>query len=172
MVAGLAVYDTISRCLLPNTPLVLKWPNDLMVYEAKIAGILLERQGNSVVAGFGVNVSWSPEIPDRETTHIVYANGKFANDAESVLDLLAPAFAQRLEEWRSAGPHNTLLEWAIRSHRYGDMIRVTGNDGGIRNAHYHGIDSEGGLRFQAIGEQESVLRAGDVILGWHDKEEG
>ena len=40
----------------------LKWPNDLMVGERKLAGILAERhQDGPVVVGLGLNVGWAPE---------------------------------------------------------------------------------------------------------------
>jgi BirA family biotin operon repressor/biotin-[acetyl-CoA-carboxylase] ligase len=40
----------------------LKWPNDLLVDEAKLAGILAERNAaGSVVVGMGLNIGWAPE---------------------------------------------------------------------------------------------------------------
>jgi BirA family transcriptional regulator, biotin operon repressor / biotin---[acetyl-CoA-carboxylase] ligase len=39
----------------------LKWPNDLLVGDAKLAGILAQRSGNAVVVGTGINVGWAPE---------------------------------------------------------------------------------------------------------------
>jgi BirA family biotin operon repressor/biotin-[acetyl-CoA-carboxylase] ligase len=38
--------------------LVLKWPNDLMLGESKVGGVLVERSGEVVVAGCGINVWW------------------------------------------------------------------------------------------------------------------
>ena len=39
----------------------LKWPNDLMLGDAKLAGLLAQVGGDAVVAGLGVNVGWAPE---------------------------------------------------------------------------------------------------------------
>ena len=39
----------------------IKWPNDMLVNGAKLAGILLERQGDAVIIGFGVNLAHHPE---------------------------------------------------------------------------------------------------------------
>jgi BirA family transcriptional regulator, biotin operon repressor / biotin---[acetyl-CoA-carboxylase] ligase len=39
----------------------LKWPNDLLVGEAKLAGILAQRSGDALVVGTGINVGWAPE---------------------------------------------------------------------------------------------------------------
>jgi BirA family transcriptional regulator, biotin operon repressor / biotin---[acetyl-CoA-carboxylase] ligase len=38
----------------------LKWPNDLLVGEEKLAGVLAEGVGGAVVVGLGLNVSWAP----------------------------------------------------------------------------------------------------------------
>lgn len=171
LVAGLAVFDCVKRCLLPNTQMLLKWPNDLMIHDSKVAGILLERQGDSVVIGIGINVGYSPELPDRKTTHLSYENGKFANGPESVLKLLAGAFATRLSEWREKPISHTILEWAIRSHHFDDRIRVTDPDGSVLLGHYRGITPDGGLRVQPIGGGEKVVHAGDVSLLWSDEEE-
>lgn len=42
----------------------LKWPNDVMVGESKAGGILVERSGDVVVAGLGLNLFWE-NPPDR-----------------------------------------------------------------------------------------------------------
>ena len=60
-VAGLAVYKVIRSCL-PGTEMILKWPNDILVSQAKICGILLERVKDQVVVGIGVNVAVTPEV--------------------------------------------------------------------------------------------------------------
>ncbi|RJY08566.1 biotin--[acetyl-CoA-carboxylase] ligase [Aurantiacibacter aquimixticola] len=170
-VAGLAVFDTVERSLLPRTSVMLKWPNDVLVREAKIAGVLLERQGNHVCVGIGINVSYSPEILGRKTTHIGYENGKFANGPESVLDLLEDRFAARLAAWRQQPLSHTLLEWAVRSHRYDDQLRVTDPTGERLSGNYRGIDHTGALRIAPQGSAERVLHAGDVMLGWRESEE-
>ena len=46
---------------------MLKWPNDLMLAMPKLAGILLERSGDRVVVGFGVNLAVSArKLPGRD----------------------------------------------------------------------------------------------------------
>ncbi len=151
--------------------MMLKWPNDLLIRGAKVAGILLERHGESVVVGIGVNVGYAPDIPERKTTNISYENGKFANGPQSVLDLLVDSFANRLDEWREQPLSHVILEWAIRSHQYNDRVRVTDADGSVLRGFYRGITSDGALRIEPIGDHERVVHAGDVSLFWHDDEE-
>ena len=62
LVAGLALMEAVE-IEAPGSPLLLKWPNDLMLGDAKLAGILLERSGDRVVVGFGVNLAAHPNFP-------------------------------------------------------------------------------------------------------------
>jgi BirA family biotin operon repressor/biotin-[acetyl-CoA-carboxylase] ligase len=43
----------------PRRP-AIKWPNDLLLADRKLAGILAEVDGGAVVVGIGINVSWAP----------------------------------------------------------------------------------------------------------------
>jgi BirA family biotin operon repressor/biotin-[acetyl-CoA-carboxylase] ligase len=57
---ALAAVD--ACCAVAGVDVSLKWPNDLMVGEQKLAGILAERhQDGPVVVGIGLNVGWAPD---------------------------------------------------------------------------------------------------------------
>ena len=57
---GLAAVDACHE--VAGVAAALKWPNDVMVGERKLAGILAQRTANgSVVVGIGLNVGWAPE---------------------------------------------------------------------------------------------------------------
>ena len=64
LAAGLALVEAIDVAL-PGEALMLKWPNDVMLLGKKLAGILLERSGDRVVVGFGVNLASAPDLTDR-----------------------------------------------------------------------------------------------------------
>ena len=70
LAAGLAVCRAVASfaaVLRGRTPM-LKWPNDVLLDDRKIAGILCERHDDSVIAGIGVNVkpqTFSDEIAPR-----------------------------------------------------------------------------------------------------------
>ncbi len=64
LLAGVAVAAAVTRATGVGTG--LKWPNDLLAADAKLAGILAEAAGNAVVVGIGLNVSTEPaEFPGR-----------------------------------------------------------------------------------------------------------
>ena len=74
LAAGLALIEAADAAA-PGRALQLKWPNDLMLDNdlhewAKLGGILLERSGDRVVAGFGVNLATAPAIDNRPIAHL------------------------------------------------------------------------------------------------------
>ena len=101
LVAGLALHEAVEIAA-PGAPLSLKWPNDLLLDGAKLAGILLERSGDAVVVGFGVNLAAAPADRPAATTAAL-AGSALAPQAFAPLAgrQLSPAGSQR---WRAAGP--------------------------------------------------------------------
>ena len=77
-------------------PVVVKWPNDLLVHGLKVAGILVEGIGDgNLVVGIGINVKASafpPEL-DGKATSLLMAAGK-----EVSLERLTAALIARLNE--------------------------------------------------------------------------
>jgi BirA family biotin operon repressor/biotin-[acetyl-CoA-carboxylase] ligase len=59
LAAGVAAADAIEE--VAGVPATLKWPNDILVDGAKVAGILTELVGGAAVVGLGVNLTWAPE---------------------------------------------------------------------------------------------------------------
>lgn len=58
---SLAAVDA-GRSILPGLDLRLKWPNDILLGGAKVAGVLAQRGATgAVVVGIGVNVGWAPD---------------------------------------------------------------------------------------------------------------
>ena len=71
LVVGLAVIEGLSPLLPKGRSLRLKWPNDVLVDGRKLAGILCERHGDTVIVGLGVNVKqreFAPEIAEKATS--------------------------------------------------------------------------------------------------------
>ncbi len=57
---GLAAVDAVAS--VAGVRARLKWPNDVLLDDRKLAGILAQRAGNgAVVVGIGVNVGWAPD---------------------------------------------------------------------------------------------------------------
>lgn len=162
-VAGLAVLDTV-RAIVPDTCARLKWPNDVHVDGAKLAGILLERRSNAVVVGIGMNVAVVPDVAGRAVTSLHEQGGMAQIDAGAALDLLAPRFASRLDQWRTQGAATLLEVWCDAAHKPGEAMAVQrGPDDRVEGV-FDGLAADGALRLRCPDGRVETISAGDVHL--------
>ena len=146
----------------PGLALSLKWPNDLMLGTAKLAGILLERSGDRIVAGFGVNLAAAPAIPGRDTAALAPA-GTITPDAFA--PLLADQFEGLLSAWRQSDPSAIACAWLARAHPLGTPLTVHADAATRVSGRFDGIDDDGALRLRRDDGRIDTIRAGDVTLG-------
>jgi BirA family biotin operon repressor/biotin-[acetyl-CoA-carboxylase] ligase len=157
LAAGLALIEAVDVAV-PAQALMLKWPNDLMLGNSKLAGILLERSGDRVVAGFGVNLASAPTLTDRDAAAL---NGALLPQAFA--PLLAGSFARMINLWRGTDPETFARAWLARAHPIGTRLSVhSGADEKLAGT-FDGIEPDGALRLRRDGDVE-VIRAGDVEL--------
>lgn len=161
-VAAIAL-ERIMGSYARDTLFQIKWPNDVMADGAKLSGILLERTGDAIVVGIGVNLASHPDFSDRLTTSIAALTGS-APDPAIFLDYLAEAFAQCLSLWRSEGLAPILLEWQARAHPPGTALKVNLPDGEALDGSYEGLSADGALRLRLADGAVRVIHAGDVFL--------
>ena len=158
LLAGLAVIEAVEAAV-PAVPLSLKWPNDLMLGDAKLAGILLERSGDRVVVGFGVNLAAAPSISGRKTASL---SGAIAPHAFA--PLIAASFARLLAAWRMADPAAFAQAWLARAHPIGTPLEVHSAPGERIAGRFDGIDPDGAMRLRLESGEIEIIRAGDVTL--------
>ena len=158
LAAGLALIEAVDLAT-PGLPLSLKWPNDLLLGKAKLAGILLERSGDRIVAGFGVNLASAPALPDRKAASL---NSRISPQAFA--PLLAGSFARLLAAWRGSEPDAFARAWLARAHPVGTPLTVHAGPEETVFGSFAGIESDGALRLRLDTGQEQVIRAGDVLL--------
>lgn len=159
--AGLAVYEAVLALLPAPGALQLKWPNDLMLKGAKLAGILLEAQGDAVIVGIGVNLARAPSLPDRAT--IAVADCGPVPDRDSFARSLAASFAAELERWRRFGRDALLARWQAAAHGEGTVMTVHAPGGETVQGAYAGLAADGALRLRLADGSVRVIHAGDVI---------
>jgi len=157
LAAGLALIEAIDAAV-PGQALMLKWPNDLMLGNSKLAGILLERSGDRVVAGFGVNLASAPRLTDRDAAAL---NG--ALSPQAFAPLLAGSFARMVSLWRGTDPEIFARAWLAKAHPVGTRLSVHSGADEKLTGTFDGIEPDGALRIRRDGDVE-VIRAGDVEL--------
>lgn len=159
LAAGLALIEAVDAAV-PRLPLLLKWPNDLVVDGAKVAGILLERKGDRAVAGFGVNLAAAPDIPGRPAAHL---GARISPQAFA--PLLAGSISRILTLWRTSDPQNFARAWLERAHPIGTQLSVHGAEGEAVRGQFDGIEANGTLRLRLADGSVRAIHAADVSLG-------
>lgn len=164
LVAAVALDEAIAGVVPERAgrALAIKWPNDLLIGGAKVSGILLERAGQHVVIGTGVNIAHHPSLADRATTSL-YAHGASV-DLGSFADRLAAMTAAWLSVWRTNGVPAIVERWCERAHPIGTPLRVRLPDGGEQAGRFEGLDQDGALRLRLEDGGDRVIHAGDVFL--------
>jgi BirA family transcriptional regulator, biotin operon repressor / biotin---[acetyl-CoA-carboxylase] ligase len=158
LVAAVALDET-SRVF--GLEPMLKWPNDLLVNGAKLSGILLERVGDAVILGFGVNLAHHPEGLDRATTSFA-AHGP-TPDPQIFAETLAESFGRWVSRWRE-GIAPVRERWLARAHPIDTALTARLADGSSIDGLFGGLDSEGALILRLADGTSHVIHAADVFL--------
>jgi BirA family biotin operon repressor/biotin-[acetyl-CoA-carboxylase] ligase len=166
-VAGLALYDAV-RAVTGLDPLRigLKWPNDVLVDSAKLAGILLEGAmrsdgRNATAIGFGVNCAHHPFDTPYPATHLA-ATG-YPTEPTALLGALDRAFLARLAQWnRGAGFSDICEAWMRRAPGLGQAVTVRT---GEREADgvFESLDLSGAMILRRPDGTRERISAGDVF---------
>lgn len=163
LVAAVAMHEVILAYAPETMAVMIKWPNDILVNEAKLAGILLERAGDAVVVGVGANLGFHPVGLDRPVTSIS-ALGADAPDPHFFCEDLAAAFAHWLGRWRGIGLNIVRQAWLNGAHPLGTALTARLADGTSQEGLFDGLEQDGGLRLRLADRSLRVIHAGDVFL--------
>ncbi|WP_307827844.1 biotin--[acetyl-CoA-carboxylase] ligase [Nocardioides sp. SYSU D00038] len=147
----------------------LKWPNDVLVGDRKIAGILLERvetpQGPAAVVGIGLNVAQdAPELPVATATSVALELGRGADRTDLLLGLVA-ALRGGYADWQAggdAGAERLRAAYAADCVTLGRDVRVELPGGDALTGRAVGVDAGGRLVVEHAGGSTAVA-AGDVV---------
>lgn len=107
----------------------LKWPNDLLLEDRKLGGILVEATGARAIVGIGINLAWAPA-----------GAASLGVERDGLLERLV----SELEEWWSAPAATLLAAWRARSDTLGRRVRVE-LGGEVFEGEADGIAEDGAL---------------------------
>lgn len=161
LVAAVALDEAV-RAHADPPELAIKWPNDLMIGGAKLAGLLLERVGDAVVVGAGVNLAYHPEGLDRPVTSLA-AHGH-APEPVVFAETLAESFARWLARWRAEGLAPVIARWSARAHAPGTALATHLPDGARIEGLFERLDRDGALILRLADGGVRAIHAGDVFL--------
>ncbi len=167
LLAGVAVAEGVRR--VAEVDASLKWPNDVLVGDRKLAGLLSERievaDASLVVVGVGLNVTLrADELPTAEATSLAL-EGAATTDRTVVLREVLRVFDRLFRAWldERGDPRQGLLEsYLRRCSTLGRQVRVSLPGGGSLVGEAVRVDDHGRL-VVSTDAGERVVGAGDVV---------
>lgn len=170
LVVGLAVLKTLQSFGLAEAG--LKWPNDLLISNRKVAGILLELVGDPadichVIVGIGVNVNMqlTAEEIDQPWTSMLRERGELV-DRNLLVSRLSQCLDEYLGRHQRQGFAALREEWEAAHLWQGKMVNLIAGVQKIQGR-VIGIDATGALRLSIDGE-ERAYSGGELSLRLSD----
>ncbi|MEP7025413.1 MAG: biotin--[acetyl-CoA-carboxylase] ligase [Actinomycetota bacterium] len=178
LLTGVAVATALRETA--GVPADLKWPNDVLVGGAKIAGILAEQAGDAIVVGAGINVSTQrDELPVPAATSLALAGGSGAGRPELLAAVLG-WLEHWYRRWAGAGSSGGVVfpggaarpgdadacglraEYLRLSATVGQPVQVSLPGGDVLTGLAQDVDEAG--RLVVLAESGPVpVSAGDVV---------
>lgn len=166
-VTALAVHDACRQFLPPSIDLSLKWPNDLLLDQKKLVGILLEtvpcdQPGKMAVAiGCGINLEHAPSQTNYGATWL-NARTSHQVSADQLLEKLAHCMSDRLDQWKNGEGFDLITKaWQNRASHIGKMISLIGANETVTGK-FLALAADGALVLELQDGSNKHFHAGDV----------
>ena len=154
---GLATVDAIAQAT--GITCDIRWPNDLMLDNRKVAGILVQLVDGKAIGGIGINVNHTAFPPDLATEATsLYLHAGHAFERTPILQALLPAVRASTAE-----DSETILRLFTRASSYasGRRVKVQQPDAVIEGT-TAGLNSEGFLIVRNDNGTDTLILAGGV----------
>ena len=157
LLTGMCVARALNSFILGQIPVTLKWPNDLLIGELKLGGIIAEVRGNSVIIGVGINIDMtSQELPVVSATSLAIVGSSDLNRNRILVKILNE-IELGLNSW---GAGEIFVDrYREASATLGKQVRVHCPNGEVIESRAMDIDPTGAL----ILETGDRITVGDVI---------
>lgn len=153
---ALTVADAVDALLPKQTKSTLKWPNDVLVDDGKIAGILVESVDGAQIIGVGLNVLEAPRNAPYKTATLVGAGGIATVDGAR--DILLDSLAKHLDAWTEQGFEPIRTAWLARAHPIGTALRAS-IGGRTEEGVFAGLDVDGALLLDTPEGRKRIVAA-------------
>lgn len=149
-VTSLALYRAFVQVTGRPDDFALKWPNDVLLRGGKLAGILLETNGDHLIIGIGVNLAHAPGADEVEAGALrpmsLARDLGLRIEAEDMLDILAAEYARLEQQFTTHGFDPIRRGWLAHAAKLGEVITART----MRDTH--------------VGTFEDVDEAGNLML--------
>jgi BirA family biotin operon repressor/biotin-[acetyl-CoA-carboxylase] ligase len=164
-VATVALAETLKGCLPGERCLQCKWPNDLLIEGAKVAGILLEAEASgrnveAVVLGMGINLASHPADTPYPATSLQAAGASIS--VEALLRSLAESLERWYRHWQEAGFAPVRARWLDFAAGLGEAVEVRLERATLKGR-FAALDPSGALDLELADGGHRLVTAGDVF---------
>ena len=170
LATGVAVVKTLERIGIENAE--IKWPNDVMINDKKVCGILTEaitkfNSIESVIIGVGIDANFDVNVLSKElqegTTTLDIELGHRVNENE-IIRFFLEEFERIGILFEEGGFERILKEWRKYSYSIGKIVEVREPFSKSYDGYVLGISREGALVVEKIdGTLEKVI-SGECII--------
>ena len=161
-VVGLSLAEAIKG-LSADNKVEIKWPNDVLVNDKKISGMLLEKAENDfMIIGIGVNIKHSPKDDS-----MIYPATSMIEEGVDIekfdfMNKFLLKFDFYYNIWQEQGFELIKQRWLLLAKGIGKNIYIN-MDGGVKEGEFVGVDDNGLLLINKCGIDEKIY-AGDVFF--------
>mgnify|MGYP001310303845 CR=1 FL=1 len=158
LLVGASVVRAIHSIGIPGA--VMKWPNDILVGEKKLGGILCEaRPDGLVIAGVGINVEFAGRLPASNAVPL----RKFLQEPSAHLDGLVAGSIKNLKSIIVASVGDQIEFITSFLGTLGKLVKIDKGRGHIVRGVASGIGQDGSLILKLDNGQKESIVFGDVI---------
>ena len=167
-ISSLAIEKAISNLLLKykkRPKIELKWPNDVLLNNKKLSGILIESAGSNneyMIIGIGINITKSPKLIEYEATDLHSEEIYFTN-SDDILHQIITNFLKYYYLWIAEGFLPIRKKWIKKSKALGDIISVKTNQSRI-SGKFIDIDFRGSIRLEVSSGQICSVTPQEVFF--------
>lgn len=151
LVAGIALARVVQHYIAGRAIISLKWPNDVLINQQKVAGILVETDIDSYLVqetpcylGIGVNIQSAPELTVYPATSLKDIAGLMPQSQE-FLQYYVNNFNALYIIWQQEGFAALKDEWLSFATGLGDVVQATSSRYGQVSGQFKTITDDGGL---------------------------
>lgn len=141
-----------------DNKIVSKWPNDILINNKKVCGVLLEFDFSlkNLIIGIGVNINNFPENTIFTATSLK-DEGIFIEKYQLLKEFLNN-FDSLFNEWKTSGFSKIITKWLSSCYRLGKNIKVNNINGTFKN-----IDEDGTLILETEDNKTLYVKSGDIF---------
>ena len=161
-VSSALALAAVDSCRSVGVEAAIKWPNDLLVGEHKVSGMLAEAlpAASALVLGIGINVAWPTERHDQLRATSLAAESAQTVERVAVLGELLAGFESQLDRL-GRDPSAVVDEYEALCSTLGQEVRISLLDGAVLQGVAVGLGGDGSLVVETANGTQTVA-VGDV----------